>query len=204
MSNRAQFYQNYRRLFENKLDQGQVSGMEATLNYHQGIYPNEPGLPYVLATFYHETGRTMLPVREGFAKSNEQAIRIVTRMYEQGRISKNYALPDPETGQSYYGRGLCQTTWKHNYRKLGNIIFHDPELFVKNPDLLLDLNTSVETSIEAMYRGLYTGKKISDYITQDKKDYYNARRIVNGLDKASLIAGYAVKFERCLKEVSIL
>lgn len=197
---RREFYQGYRKYFENRLTQGQVNGFEATFDYIRDSFGvGWSGLPYVLATFYHETGRTMQPVREGFAKSNEEAVRIVTRMYEQGRISTNYAKPDPVTGLSYYGRGMIQTTWERNYRKLGFVLFNNSEIFVNNPDLLLDLKISVETSIEGMKLGLFTGKRLSDYLTKEKKDYYNARRIVNGLDKASLIAGYAERFEKIIQ-----
>lgn len=42
-----------------------------------------------------------------------------------------------------------------------------------------------------MRDGLSTGKKLSDYIRPGNIDFINARRIVNSLDKASLIAGYA-------------
>jgi hypothetical protein len=45
-----------------------------------------------------------------------------------------------------------------------------------------------------MAHGIYTGKKLSDYINADKCDFLNARRIVNGTDKAELIMGYAQRF----------
>lgn len=50
-----------------------------------------------------------------------------------------------------------------------------------------------------MKEGWFTGRKLSDYINQSKKDYLNARRIINGMDKASLIAGYAETFEKALR-----
>ena len=43
------------------------------------------------------------------------------------------------------------------------------------------------------------GKTLADYITLTKSDFHGARRIVNGTDKADLIAGYAVKFDALLK-----
>mgnify|MGYP000863126929 FL=1 len=42
-----------------------------------------------------------------------------------------------------------------------------------------------------MYEGLFTGKKLSDYINIISEDYFNARKIVNGLDRADIIAGFA-------------
>lgn len=196
MFEREDFYKCYRRLFIDKLGEGQVLGFEAIFDYYEQENYGGLGLPYVLATAYHETGGTMEPVREGFANSDEEAIRIVTRMYKQGRITQNYALPDSETGKSYFGRGLVQITHKDNYRRLGKEVGAD---LVNNPDLALDLNTAVKILVIGMHKGLFTGKKVADYIDTEKKDYINARRIINGLNKAERIAGYAIRFEECLR-----
>jgi hypothetical protein len=45
-----------------------------------------------------------------------------------------------------------------------------------------------------MKDGLFTGKKFADYFSPAKEDWVNARRIINGTDKAKLIAGHARKF----------
>ena len=96
----------------------------------------------------------------------------------------------------YYGRGETQNTWFDNYEKLSKVFGVD---FLKNPDLLLTQEWSTPVTIYSMKNGLYTGRKLSDYINQSKKDYLNARRIINGMDKASLIAGYAETFEKALR-----
>ncbi len=44
-----------------------------------------------------------------------------------------------------------------------------------------------------------TGKRLSDYIKPGSVDYLNARRIVNGTDRAEQIAGYAREYERALR-----
>uniref|UniRef100_A0AC34G9W9 Uncharacterized protein n=1 Tax=Panagrolaimus sp. ES5 TaxID=591445 RepID=A0AC34G9W9_9BILA len=49
-----------------------------------------------------------------------------------------------------------------------------------------------------MQEGWFTGKKLSDYITLQKSDFRNARRIVNLMDKADLIAGYARDYDKLL------
>lgn len=111
MINRLEFYRSYRRRFRKKITQKQVDGYEAIFNYWD-LYKlrNIRWLAYVLATAYHETGRRMEPVREGFCKTDEGSIRAVTRLYEKEVISTNYALPE-ENGNSYFGRGLVQITW---------------------------------------------------------------------------------------------
>jgi hypothetical protein len=49
-----------------------------------------------------------------------------------------------------------------------------------------------------MAAGIYTGKKLSDYIGNGKRDYVNARRIINGTDKAQQIAAIAESFRSAL------
>jgi hypothetical protein len=52
-----------------------------------------------------------------------------------------------------------------------------------------------------MRNGSFTGKKLSDYISGTTADYVNARRIINGTDRAELIAGYATRLEPMLNAV---
>lgn len=52
-----------------------------------------------------------------------------------------------------------------------------------------------------MTEGLFTGKKLIDYINDSSADYINARRVINGTDRAQLIAGYAQDFENLLTKV---
>jgi hypothetical protein len=54
-----------------------------------------------------------------------------------------------------------------------------------------------------MRLGSFTGKKLADYIHGGKADYVNARRIINGLDRAQTIAQYATRFERILRRSAI-
>ena len=42
--------------------------------------------------------------------------------------------------------------------------------------------------------GTFTGRKITDYIDAQKTDFVNARRCINGLDKAQAIADVAKKY----------
>jgi hypothetical protein len=50
-----------------------------------------------------------------------------------------------------------------------------------------------------MRRGLFTGKKLGDYIGPGRCDYRNARRIINGVDQAARIAQYATTIEDILR-----
>lgn len=90
----------------------------------------------------------------------------------------------------YYGRGLVQVTWKANYEKYG---------IAQNPDKALEWPIALFINFDGMAKGIFTGKKLDDYITPSKCDYREARRIVNILDQADKIAGYAVSFEMALR-----
>src|SRR5690606_16382609 len=97
------FYDRIRPLFGGTITQGQVEGMEAILNeWEARELTDQRHLAYVLATAFHETAKTMQPVRE----------------YGRGK-GRPYGDPDPLTGLIYYGRGHVQLTWKGNYRKMG-------------------------------------------------------------------------------------
>jgi hypothetical protein len=66
------------------------------------------------------------------------------------------------------------------------------------PDIALGMHAANLIMFAGMILGSFTGKALEDYINAGGCDYYNARRIVNGTDKAELIAGYAETFEAAL------
>ncbi|HAS6479681.1 TPA: hypothetical protein GRR64_19070 [Vibrio parahaemolyticus] len=144
-------------------------------------------LAYTLATVYHETAYQMQPVEE----------------YGKG-AGHEYGIPDPITGKAYYGRGDVQVTWKYNYERLSKLLFDIKTLeqgldLLNHPELLLEPIYSAQATIMGMSIGLFTGKSYSSYLNQEYPDYVNARRIINGTDRAETIAGYAHDFERALK-----
>lgn len=169
--------------------------------YSEYLSDGDPNhLAYLLATAYHESYHGSLnpewvPVREGFAKTNSGAISAVTKLYNQKRISRNYALPD-RNGRSYYGRGYVQITHPENYDKLGKLIGVN---LLEFPDLALHRDVAAKALVIGGVEGIYTGKKLSDFDVSDGGfDAYNARRVINGLDKAAKIAG---DFEHMLRAV---
>jgi predicted chitinase len=89
----------------------------------------------------------------------------------------------------YYGRGLVQLTWKDNYAKYG---------LDKTPDKALEWESSLFVLFDGMTKGLFTGKKLDDYINDNKRDYINARRIINGTDRAKEIAQIADAYRTAL------
>lgn len=147
---------------------------------------------YVLATAHHETAGTMKPVREALASSDAKAKELLTKAWKAGKM--RWVTRDYWSG-GFFGRGYVQLTHKENYQKAGDKLGID---LVWNPSKALEPNIAAEILVQGMRDGWFTGKKLADYITLTKSDYAGARRIVNGTDRADLIAGYAKTFNALL------
>lgn len=91
----------------------------------------------------------------------------------------------------YYGRGFVQLTWDYNYKAQGERLGID---LIGNPDLALNADIAADILVYGMAHGSFTGRKLSNYIHSGKTDFPGARRVINGTDKAALIAGIASKF----------
>jgi putative chitinase len=63
---------------------------------------------------------------------------------------------------------------------------------------MLEHEISALVLYDGMVHGWFTGKKLLDYFNSTTEDPKNARRIVNALDKADLIAGHYWKFKKAL------
>lgn len=195
----ASFYDLIRPHFGGKLTQLQVDGMNLIIAgwalYGDG---NTNKLADCLATAKWETGHQMVPVYEKGPVS-------YFNKYEPGtKIGKNLGNLKKGDGYKYRGRGLVQVTGRRNYVFWANQLAID---LVNNPDLALDDDVAVRILIEGMMIGAFTGKDLGDYIDdkdesddEDLKEYIQARRVVNGTDKAKEIGQSAVVFERALRK----
>lgn len=182
-------------LFGGKLSQSQVDSLNAILaECKANDICDLRHTAYILATAYHEVGKELQPVREGFAKTNQGAIEAVTNIYKKGRISVNYAKPKAN-GHSYYGRGYVQLTWDFNYINAGKKLGID---LYGSPDMALQPVIAAKILVKGMIDGWFTGRKLSDYFNELKTDWVNARRIINGTDKAEKVAVHAIDFHRAL------
>lgn len=140
-----------------------------------GLLRNE--MAYVLATAYHETAFTVKPIKE----MGSAAYLMAKKYYP------------------YFGRGYIQVTWKYNYEMVAEKLGLSKDYFLNEPDKLLYRQYAIPALVRGMKEGWYTGKKLSDYITIQRSGFVNARRIVNGTDKAAVIAGYAKEYDALLK-----
>ncbi len=176
-------------LFGGSLTQTQVDGLVALLDYAERNRVDDRHLAYILATTFHETAQTMAPIAE----------------YGHGK-GKPYGVPDPTTGQTYYGRGYVQLTWLDNYQKQDTKLGLGGSL-VRQADLALDPEIALQILFGGMYDGDFTGVGLLQFLpctdpASDPTDFYNARKIVNGLDCATEIRGYAVAFANALVHVA--
>ena len=140
----------------------------------QGLLRNQSA--YVLATAFWETARTMKPVVEAFWKT------------EAWRKKNLRYYP-------WHGRGFVQLTWERNYERASRALGlplaqSDPRrpLLIADPDAALRPDIAAAIIVTGMREGWFTGKKLADYVTLRKSDFDNARRIVNGKDRAGEIA----------------
>lgn len=167
------------------LKQTQIGGFTSILSSWEVFEPTGDlrHLAYMLATTWHETAKTMLPISE----------------YGKGK-GRKYGKPDPITGHVYYGRGYVQLTWAENYKKMGKLLSID---LYNNPDLALFQSVAFIIMLEGMmtrksFKGDFTGVSLDNFFNKTKDDPIGARRIINGKDKAELIAGYYYKFLNAL------
>jgi len=151
----------------------------------QGLLRNE--CAYVLGTARHETGAYRY-MREIWGPTPAQ------KRYEGRKDLGNTVAGD---GKKFMGRGFVQITGRRNYadwsKRLGLDLLKEPKL-AERPEV------AVKIIVQGMKLGTFTGKKLADYFSLVKSDFRGARRIVNGTDKADLIADYANQFDRLLLE----
>lgn len=166
MDERAFFSAVRAKPFRGRLTPKQVDGLRRITGEATTRETPLKHLAYILATSFHETARTMQPIRE---MGGEAYLR-----------SKRY--------YPWVGEGLVQVTWEVNHRKFG----------ATKPGQMLSWPIALRAIFDGMTKGMFTGKRLADYINDEKTDYKAARRIVNGMDKAATIAGYAVAFEAAL------
>jgi predicted chitinase len=90
--------------------------------------------------------------------------------------------------KSWYGRGLVQLTHETNYESLGTAIGVD---LTTDPDEALNLDTALKVMFVGMRDGLFTTAKLADFFNESTANWVRARKIINGLESADLVASYA-------------
>src|SRR5688572_5481089 len=179
-------------------------GFDAILDVWESEYADrDPAwLAYILATAWHETGAWMVPVREGFARTDDEAFNRVKRHIE--REGLNDYVSRKENGHSYYGRGFVQLTWDTNYKRMGERCGVGDQ-FYDNPEMVMEAQHGAKIICRGMVEGLFrNGNTLPRYFGDGHYDWHNARLIVNGrrrdgsIDKAAEIAAHGRAFYEAL------
>lgn len=180
-----------------KLDDDEVSGANAILDAMAGCPMGWTA--YALATAWHETAHTMQPIREFGGPS------YFLRMYDvrgnRPEMARKHGNTMPGDGALYCGRGYVQLTWKCNYAKAAKETGYP---LLGNPDLAMRPDIAALIMRKGMEQGWFTNKGFAHFLPKNSpasnRQFFEARRIINGRDKAELIAGYADQFQEALHD----
>lgn len=175
-------------LFGGSLSESQVQALNFLVEACRVSVMSYPETAYALATVYHETG---VPVKgKGIVRTMQPVKEAGSDAYLKG---KRY--------YPYIGYGYVQLTWKVNYEKVGKLIGVD---LIAHPEKALEPEIAAKIMTGGMLNGWFTGvgfrrkRPVSKY---NRTAYIRARAIINGTDKAGLIADYAMVFERALRSL---
>lgn len=175
-----QFMRNLARALKSKIltaEQQRAPDLIA-LNCDRFSITDKRQFAYMLSTCWHES--RFRPIREIRAIEGSPVRQMQDRYWLSG----------------YYGRGYIQLTWQRNYKIWSDITGAD---LVKNPDKALEPEISAFILVKGMNEGLFTGKRLNQYIVGEKCDYFNARRTVNGVFHADIIEKSARAIEPILQ-----
>lgn len=190
---RKTFFDGYRKVF-GRLPQDHVDNLNFLLDkFEQSAWfsadVRRPS--YALGNLHIET---FIPkTKSRYAPVTEFGSKTYFNRYDiehHPRKARELGNLKPGDGYKYRGRGFCQITGKNNYEKFG---------IADTPEKALEPETAFYILERGIRYGLFTGKSLGAYLNADKTDYVQARRVINGLDRAKEIAGYAQQFEKILK-----
>lgn len=191
MIDRKKFFDGVRKDFHHgSLTAGQVTSYNAILDACAlyGIIDLR-WVAYALATTRGEVGEAFLPVHEKGPVSYFDK-------YEPGTsIGKRLGNTIKGDGYRFRGRGFPQITGRANYARLGPHVGID---LLGNPDRALEPQVAAKLMIVGMNLGLFTGVSFKTYFNE-KSDWVNARRIINGTDRATEFAAYGTRYWAILR-----
>jgi hypothetical protein len=166
---RPTFFQYVRNApFNGRVSETQADGLNKILDYKEEKYPK--------------------------LSLNEFAYILATAFWESGRTMQPVREKGGEKylrSKKYYpwvGEGLVQITWERNHKKFG----------ATAPGQMMTWPRALDALFRGMILGMFTGKRLNQYFNDVKEDPREARRIVNGTDKAGLIADFYHNFKMAL------
>ena len=106
-------------------------------------------------------------------------------------------------GDRYKGRGYIQITGRASYSYWGHRLGVD---LIKHPQLAARPDIAAKITVQGMRDGTFTGmtaagdlikgggKKLSDFFSSTRSDFFGSRQIVNGTDRAGELVQKATTF----------
>jgi putative chitinase len=173
----------------------QVAGTEAILDAMIGLPVS--WVAYALATAWHETAYTMQPIKERGGRA--YFMRMYDKTGKRPKVAADLGNTVEGDGATYAGRGYVQLTGRRNYgnaeRKIG-------KPFLAQPDLAMQPDLAARIMREGMKEGWFTTRGFVAFLPSTGPatlaQFTQARRIINGMDKAAKIAGEALAFQAAL------
>jgi putative chitinase len=181
MHDNSAFYMELRKL-TGPLNQVQVNTIEGL--FKAASHWTVGWLAYGLATAWHEC--RLQPIEE----------------WGKGK-GKRYGVPD-KYSQAPYGRGLVQLTWDYNYEWADKVCSDAGMVprgaILKDFSLVMRPDIATLILVKGMETGAFTKRKLADYIGHmgTPETFTQARRIINGTDKAVAISEQAMKIQSAI------
>lgn len=181
-------------VFGGHITADQVAGCVTILDaWKQTGHRDLRWLAYILGTTFHEVAGTMQPIKERGGDAYFHRMHDIEG--ERPNVARTLGNIHPGDGVRFAGRGYVQLTGRSNYERASEVVGAD---LTAAPDLALRPDIAATILIDGMVDGWFTGRRLAHYFSDTAEDWINARRIVNGLDRAGVIAGYARQFHEAL------
>ena len=201
-------------LLSGGIKQSQVETIDAILDEAEHRRTPAGHVAYILATAYHELGSDMVATtEENLYYTKASRIRqvwpsrfptdaaaapyvknpkaLANKVYN-GRMGNREGSDD---GWVFRARGPSGTTGRDNPLRAGRALGVD---LIANPERAADPAVGIPIMFEGMTGGWFTGVSLDD--VDDTESFVDDRKVINGTDRAALIATYAEAFQKALRE----
>lgn len=179
------------------LSQDEVDGCEAILQACVG-WPIA-WTAYALATAWHETASTMQPIKEYGGAA--YFFRMYDIMGARPKVARALGNIREGDGVRFAGRGYVQLTGRANYKR-ASASLELGDALVEAPARALDPAIAAQIMRQGMSQGWFTGVTLAETLPgaelATREQFREARRIINGRDRADDIAGHALAFQDAL------